>query len=273
MIKKIQISEGMWKFAKKVMKTWGLKQWKGIKDPDEVLFFGMYSDNDYEVIRHFTGKKSIFWLGSDITQMLANPDRIRVIKLFPDIQHYTETEREGNELKSVGLKVIVSPSFLEYVKDFPVCYKPSETPHIYLSGHPNREEEYGFDLCKKIAKDLPEFTFHFYGVEGKSYDNIVYHGWVENEQFNKEIRNYQCGLRPNKHDGCSEIILKSILMGQYPISFLPYEGGVWDFKTESELIVLLRQLQKPPASEEPNLQGRDYWIKKVNDYSWLKDGR
>jgi len=270
MIKKIQISSGMWKFAEKVMKTWGLKQWGGIKDPEEVLFFGMYSDNDYEVFRHFNGKKAIFWAGSDITQMLAKPDRIRVMKLFPETQHFTDTKPEGDELKSIGLNVTVAPSFLEDVNDFPVCYKPSKTPHIYLSGHPNREEEYGFDLCKKIAKDLPEFTFHFYGVEGESYDNIIYHGWVENEQFNKEIRDYQCGLRPNEHDGFSEIVIKSILLGQYAISYIPYGSGVWDFKTESDLRILLRHLQKPPASERPNIEGREAWISKLNCFPWTE---
>ena len=270
MIKKIQISSGMWKFAEKVMKTWGLKQWEGIKDPEEVLFFGMYSENDYEVFRHFNGKKSVFWAGSDISQMLAKSDRIRVMKLFPDVQHYTETKREGDELKSIGLNVTVAPSFLEDVNDFPVCYKPSKTPHIYLSGHPNREEEYGFDMCKRIAKELPEYTFHFYGVDGKSYDNIIYHGWVENEQFNKEIRNYQCGLRPNEHDGFSEIVIKSVLLGQYPISYIDYGSGVWDFKTESDLIEALQSLRMPPASKQPNTAAREAWIKKINDYPFLK---
>jgi len=266
MIKKLQCSGGMWKFAEKAAMTWGLKPWKGTKDPDEVLFFGMYSDNDYDIFRHFNGKKSVFWCGSDIIQMLQDPERRRIIKLFPDVQHYTETEQEKKELESMGLEVYASPSFLDSVKNFPVSYKPSKTPHIYLSGHINREEEYGFGLCKEIAEEHPEFIFHFYGVEGENTKNVIYHGWVEEEQFNEEIRNYQCGLRCNAHDGASELIFKSALMGQYPISFLPYEK-VWQFKTKEELVELLNRLKK---QDKPNLEAREYWLPRFNSYPWME---
>lgn len=257
----------MWKFARKVFETWGLKQWQGIDDTEEVLFFGMYSDNDYEVFRHYKGRRSVFWAGSDIIQMLRSNERTRVMKLHsPETKHYTEMEQEGEELRSLGLDVTVSPSFLEDINNFPVCFKPSKHPQVYLSGHPNREEEYGFDLVKSIAPKLPEITFHFYGVEGKSYDNIVYHGWVPDEQFNQEIRNYHCGLRCNLHDGCSEIVIKSILLGQYPIARLPYPSGVQQYETEAELVSLLSALKDKKSPSE----GRDYWLKVINDYPWMK---
>jgi len=263
---KIQASGGMWKFAVKAAKTWGLKQWGGIDDPEEVLFFGMYSENDYQVFRHYKGKKSVFWAGSDITQMLKDSERRRVIKLQKDVQHYTETEQEKQELENIGLKVYASPSFLGNVNDFPLCFKPNKRPHIYLSGHPNREQEYGFDLCKEIAKEHPEFSFHFYGVEGENRSNIFYHGWVSEKEFNSQIKNYQCGLRANLHDGFSEIIAKSILLGQYPISYLPYEN-VWKFKTKEELVGLLKRVGEQTQS---NAELRNHWVKKFNNFPWVK---
>jgi len=256
----------MWKFAKKVARTWGLKAWEGIDDPEDVLFFGMYSDNDYSIFRNVKTKKSIFWCGSDITQMLQDWDRQRILKLFPDTQHYTETKREAEELKSVVKNVEYAPSFLETIMDFPICFKPSKTPHIYLSGHPNREEEYGFDLCKEIAEEHSEFTFHFYGVEGENTYNIKYHGWVSNEQFNEDIKNYQCALRLNEHDGACEMIFKSVLMGQYPISYLPYEK-VWQFKTKEELVELLNKLKD---QDNPNYEARKYWFPRFNSYPWME---
>jgi len=45
---------------------------------------------------------------------------------------------------------------------------------------------------------------------------------------------------------------------------------VWDFKTESDLRILLRHLQKPPASERPNIEGREAWIAKLNRFSWME---
>jgi len=267
---KLQISGGMWKFAKKAAETWGLKPWDGEKDPDDVLFFGMYSQNDYDILRNAEvnkkTKKYIFWCGSDIIQMLQSWDRQRVIKMYPDIQHYTETEQEGKELRKVAKNVIVAPSFLEPVEKFKVCFKPSKTPHIYLSGHQNREEEYGFDLCKEIAEEHPEFIFHFYGVEGRNTNNVFYHGWVDNNQFNEEIKEFQCGLRCNAHDGFSEIIVKSALMGQYPISLLPYRG-VLQFKDKETLV---EQLKKVAQQTEPNLKAREYWLPRLNSYPWME---
>ena len=77
-------------------------------------------------------------------------------------------------------------------------------------------------------------------------------------------------MRLNKHDGFSEIVIKSILLGQYPISYIPYGSGVWDYKTESELRILLRHLQNPPASERPNIEGREAWIAKLNNFPWME---
>ena len=49
------------KFNEKVKKVWGLDEWKGIDDPDQdVLFFGLYIDQDYNVFYFHEGKKSVF---------------------------------------------------------------------------------------------------------------------------------------------------------------------------------------------------------------------
>jgi ubiquinone/menaquinone biosynthesis C-methylase UbiE len=262
---KIQISTGMWKFAEKVLKCWGLKPWGGYTDKEDVLFFGMYGDNDYELLRSMDNDKSIFWCGSDITQMLHNSDRKRIIKMYPEMKHYTETKEEAEELKQVSDNVEYAPSFLEPVESFFPCFKPSKTPNIYLSGHPNREEEYGFDLCREIAREHPEFIFHFYGVDGINEHNVIYHGFVENEQFNKEIKEFQCGLRCNAHDGFSEIVIKSALLGQYPISFLPYEK-VPQFRNKEELVFLLSKVRE---QTESNMEARNYWIARLNSYPWM----
>lgn len=135
-----------------------------------------------------------------------------------------------------------------------------------MSGHPNREEEYGFGLATRLAEKLPEFTFHLYGAgyRGK-VGNIIIHGQVPEKDFNEEIKNYHCGLRPNSHDGFSEITAKSILLGQYPISFIPYKN-IWNYTTEDELV---RKLQEIKQISKPNLDGRKYWIKELNKFPWI----
>ena len=268
-------SQGVHVFGDKIEKVWKLKKWTGWQDPDkDVLFFGMYDKNDYDVYNSFNGKKTIFWCGSDVPRMLMSQECIRVVKEDPGATHWVETIAQANELMKVGIDAHVAPSFLEDINDFPVSFKPSDKPHIYLSGHPNREGEYGFDLAKRMAIRFPQVTFHLYGVD-KSDDrndcpkNVIYHGWVQNKQFNEEIKNYQGCIRANKHDGNSEIPMKAILMGQYPMTYLPlqpYECA-WQYRTDDELATLI---QKLIDTKEPNLKARNYWRENLNQFPWVK---
>jgi len=261
----VRVSESVIAFKDKVLNIWGLDEWGGIDDPD-VLFFGMYNDRDWDTFWRFKGKKTIFWCGSDILRLISNPEGQRILRLYPETEHWCETEEEAKNLRSVGIEPKVAPSFLEYIDDFPVSFKPSEYPHIWMCAHPNREEEYGIYLAREIADRFPEYTFHFYGIEGKSYDNVIYHGKVPNEQFNKEIRKYHCGLRCNEHDGNSEVPMKSVLLGQYPITRMKYDK-LWQYETKEELEALLEKLSK---MKEPNYEARSHWIKKINQYPWCK---
>lgn len=265
---KVLISSAVSNFDDKILKIWGLEKWEGMNDEDlHVLFFGLYVDYDFDVFYFHSGKKTVFWCGSDIVRVLRDPERQRKLRLYPEAEHYCENELEAEELRSVGINPIVAPSFLEDIDDFPASYFPTEKPHIYLSGHDYREEEYGFGLVDRLADRFPDYTFHLYGV-GEPYikGNIVSHGRVSPEQFNEEIKHYQCGLRPNDHDGFSEVTAKSVLMGQYPITKIPYPN-ILSYQTEEELVELLGKLK---FIKEPNLVARDYWRKAVNNYSWMK---
>ena len=82
--------------------------------------------------------------------------------------------------------------------------------------------------------------------------NVFVHGKVPKEQMNEEIKHMQGGIRLLKHDGFSEIIAKSILWGQWPISAIPYSYTV----------------DKPMTKSEPNIEGRNYYRKILNNYPW-----
>jgi len=268
---KVRISPSVINFKDKLLKAWKLKEWEGIDDPDkELLFFGMYLKIDYDVYRLFKGKKYVFWCGGDLVRLRSNYDWQRILRLYPETEHYVENELEQKELEEIGIKSKIVPSFLDDIEKYPVCYKPSENPHIFLSAHPNREEEYGILLVERIAPKLPNYTFHIYGVYerygGDKPKNVLYHGIVPEGQMNKEIQNYQCGLRPNEHDGNSEITMKCLLNGGYPITRIKYPK-IWHYETEEELIELLEKL---PRMKKPNIEAREYWIKKLNKFPWVK---
>jgi len=216
---------------------------------------------------------------------MGDYERKRIIKNHPDTKHYCENEVEAENLKSVGVDAKIIPSFLDNVNNYPVSFKPSQKPHVYLCGHDEREDEYGVGIVKRIASRIPEATFHIYGINkntsffetteintNKLVDidvdcpNVWYHGKVPEGQFNNEIMNYHCGLRTNDHDGFSEVTIKSLLMGQYPITKIPYEG-IWNYNTEDELVALIEKLK---YVKEANTRGRAFYLKKINNFPWCK---
>jgi hypothetical protein len=262
---KIRVSLSVEGFKDKAIKTLGLEEWNGnVIEPNEyVLFFGLYTKNDYDAFKIHQGKKAVFWCGSDILNLKGNYESRRLLKIHP-AKHFCENEIEKNGLKECGVEAEIVPSFLGEIEE--VSFKPSDKPQVFLCGHPNREEEYGWELIEEIAEELPEFTFHLYGVEQTEFaelPNIVCHGKVPEEQFNKEIKNYQCGLRPNEHDGNSEVTMKCLFNGGYPITRIPYEG-IWNYQTKEELIQKLKELK---LQTKPN-PAREMWIKKVNAFNW-----
>lgn len=267
---KYQCSSGVNIFAPKIELAWGLKKWEGWQDPDkEILFFGMYEKRDYDVYHNCEGKKTIFWCGSDILKMIRDPDAARIVKENPETEHYCETEVEANNLRSVGLDPKVVPSFLANTNNYPISFSTplkGEKWKIWLSGHPNREKEYGFEDAKEVAKMFDNVEVHLYGVDGENTENVFYHGFVPEEQLDKEIKKYHCSIRGNEHDGISEVVIKSLLLGQYPITKLPYEG-VWQYDTVGSLAGYITLLQQQIA---PNYEPRIKWLKKINQFNWCK---
>ena len=286
---KLRTSSSIIGFREKAEKIWKLERYRFPQDIFKpVVFFGCYHIGDYFHYFVNRGKKTIVWAGSDILALKRS--KIPWHLLFKNAKHYCENEVEQKGLASKGISAEIKPSFLEDVNDFPVCFKPAERPQVFLSGHPEREREYGFGLVLELAHRLPDIDFHIYGVKWTNelimpyidsvdintwvkykekrvkLKNVIYHGRVSPEQFNEEIRNYHCGLRLNKHDGFSEIIAKSVLMGQYPISRIKYPY-IDNYETEEELITLLKELKN---KKEPNLSTRQFWQIIVNNYPWME---
>lgn len=286
-IKQVRVSQSVEQFRHRVFFTWKLEDWEGIDSTEPLLFFGLYNDRDYQVFNLYKGEKTVFWCGSDVLFLIKDYEKRRILKNHPKTEHYCENEVEAKNLEKCGIKVKgVIPSFLDNVNNFPVSFKPTKRPQIFVCGHPNRETEYGLEIVRKIAPRVPEATFHIYGI-GKSdnyfyqrhiplvdklatiddeYSNIWYHGKVPEGEFNNHITQYHCGLRMNEHDGFSEVTVKSVLMGQYPISKISYDK-IWNYNTEDELVALIEKLK---YMKEPNYEARSHYIKTLNNYPWCE---
>jgi hypothetical protein len=284
---RVRISQSVINFKPRVLSTWKLEDWEGIDSTEDLLFFGLYNDRDYEVFNTYKGKKTVFWCGSDILFLMKDYERRRILKNHPDTEHFCENEVEARNLELCGIEGIkIVPSFLDNVNNFPASFIPTKRPQIFMCGHPNREDEYGFNFIRNVAKRVPEATFHLYGIDSsdnffysqkvpltdklatvdEDIPNIFHHGKVPEGEFNNHIMQYHCGLRTNDHDGFSEVTAKSILLGQYPISKIPYDG-IWNYNTEDELVALIEKIKYVKG---PNYEGRTKYLKTLNNFPWCK---
>lgn len=264
---------------------WGTSEYQGAS-LEPAVFFGLYGFKDFIALWSHKGPKFILWAGSDIRHFTNGYwlDAVGEIRLDPHAlgswidqfcYSYVENEVEKEALEKVGIysTLTVVPSFLGKPEDFPVSFKAAvgdvgmnvgnTNVRLYTSVSGNDFELYGWDKIPSLARQNRDVEFHLYGntVEPPfqlAYrTNIILHGRVPKEQMNEEIKGMTGALRLTEFDGFSEILAKSVLMGQWPVSLIPYPHML----QPDEIKTLKCKL-------EPNLEGRDYYLARLNKYPW-----
>lgn len=260
-------------------KVWGTKTYDPVTDRDKpTVFFGLYGLPDwYELWNHVRagGKAYILWAGSDITHFVNGYwlDRTGTIKLDPKAfgqwinkycESYVENSVEHAALLDLGIDAYVVPSFLGPITGYPQSYQHSDKPKLYTSVSGDNFELYGWNELPTLALAHPDIEFHLYGSDHewpkylqKNWPNLINHGRVPKEVMNAEIATMQGAIRLTKMDGFSEILAKSILMEQYPVSHIPYPH-----------ILKVDQIGMLHSLKEPNVSGREHYQKILNQYPW-----
>ena len=248
-------------------KTWGTTDYKD--DTKPTVFFGMYGLPDFYALWRHKGKRAILWAGSDITNFvngywLEDGGGIRLDKkplaewINKYCDNWVENEVEYEALESAGIEANVCPSFLGDIKKYKAEFKPSDKVKLYSSVSGNNFKLYGWDKIDKLAKKHKYIEFHLYGNTipwETNNKNIIVHGRVPKSVMNKEIKKMTGAIRMTEFDGASEIIIKSMLWEQWPISLIFYP-----FAFSPDDLKILKTLK------EPNTAGRDYFIKILNKY-------
>jgi hypothetical protein len=258
--------------------VWGTNDYENIDDP--TVFFGIYGLPDFYTLWRHKGRKAILWCGTDIIHFcngywLDTSGKIKLESKGMDggiaawidtyCENYVENEVEQNALAKMGIRSKVRPSFLGDVNKFEISYKHSHRPKVYTSVSGDNFEQYGWNKIPILASENPDIEFHLYGnskewlppLDKWHFANVVVHGRVPKEQMNEEIKHMQGALRLTTFDGFSEILAKSVLMGQWPVSLIEYPH-----------MLRLEDLEKLKFRQQPNLEGREYYINKLNDYPW-----
>ena len=257
----LRVSSSIENFKEKIFNRFKYPEWHWIHNRyDRCVFFGIYHIGDYLRVLWHSGPSTIFWCGGDIINLKKSRFWQYLIKRKITF-HICENEVEQKTLESMGIKSEIMPMCFDDIDSIEITYRGRKNPHVYLTAHEESKYSYGIHIVHDIARLLPEVTFHIYGMNGNPLEkNIIYHGIVSNEEFNRQIQFYQAALRLNQFDGFSEILAKSVIMGQWPISVIPYQYMTY-IKDLDSLIAALKNLKN---KKTPNFKGRRYWLKKLS---------
>lgn len=238
------------------------------------VFFGLYGLPDFYQLWRHRGRKCILWAGTDIIHFKKGYwlDEKGTIKISPkplatwinkNCESYVENEVERLALLEYGIESKIVPSFIGNVDNFRVSFWLSDKVNLYTSVSGDNFKQYGWDKIPRLAMENPEINFHLFGNTKEfkipeSAKNVFVHGRVSKEEMNEEIKKMTGALRLTEFDGFSEIIAKSLLWGQWPVSIIPYPHVQ---KFQWDLSFMFNFLQ-------PNLKGREWLLSVVNRYPW-----
>jgi hypothetical protein len=230
-------------FAGTPESVWGTVDYKN--DIDPTVFFGMYGLPDFYTLWRHKGRKCILWAGSDIRHFINGYwlDNIGEIRLQPyglakwinsNCESYVENKVEQEALKLAGIKSKVVPSFLGDVNKFPRQELKKEKRY-YSSVSGNDFKLYGWDKINDLAKSNPQIQYYLYGntIKWKAPANVIVRGRVSQQQMDEETKSMTGAIVMTEFCGFSEILAKSILWGQKPISVIKY-----NYTRKSLLLVL-----------------------------------
>lgn len=251
--------------------VWGTDDY--IDDKRPTVFFGLYGLPDFYALWRHKGIRAILWAGSDIKHFRNGYwlDEEGEIKLAPagmakwinkNCENWCENNVEQDALKKLGIEAKICPSFLGDVKKFKNCYEHGDNPKVYTSVSGDNFEMYGWDKIFNLALAYPYIEFHLYGSNNWKRNeaipgNIIIHGRVSSEQMNRETQKMQGALRLTEFDGFSEILAKSLLWGQWPISLIPYPHTL----SPEQLGDLINK-------QVSNFEGREYYLRILNNFPW-----
>ena len=251
-------------FGERLIRHFGYRRYDPEIDIDKsVLFEGLYFPEDYRIFINHHGERSVFWNGTDIRNLLVSYGWQLIMQENP-ARHYCHTTMDQKVLSKAGVNAIVHPLFFGDINKYQVSYHQSDTPQVYLNAHPQREEEYGIPLALEVAKEMPKVRFHIYGIDGQNTENVIYHGWVDEEVMDEEIKHFQGCFFPYSNSvntRISQVCLKSAFMAQYPISINQLDG-VWYAPDKAEIIKYLGLLKEQVT---PNYVLREKYLKA---YEW-----
>lgn len=238
MMERIRVSSSISNFREKLLKRTKLKEWtpKDLFRP--TIFFGAYHWGDWARILLHRGRKTIFFCGSDILALKKHMVA-RILIRASRARFICENEVEHKALAHMGIDAEILPMIFDETNSIETSYKHSDSPRAFATYHKWREKDYGYFEHPQLDWfcDLSE------------------------KEFNEKIKEYQGCARFNTFDGFAESLARSVLMGQYQYSIIPYKHMTCTYTFDQ----WINSLKDKKAA---NIEGQLYWKTKLEENLW-----
>lgn len=199
-IKQIHVAGGLIHFKPDFMRRWAGREYSNPDAP--AIFFGMYGQQEKELLRRHRGLARIVWGGSDA--MRIDSKLMEVIRR-PNVEHVAIGHFIGADLAALGLKFKLVP--LTGVLPNPDPCPRGEKIYWYHGGKP---DFYGGKLVEEIRRRVP---YEF--VEAR-------HTTFARKVLYEKYRECFIALRLTPHDGLPVTVLEMGMLGRRSI----YNGMV-----------------------------------------------
>ena len=217
------ISKPLHHLKNRFLDKYNLVDFHSFKDP--CVFFGMYNNEDINILKRLKNEKFIIWGGTDLD--MEYPDRVakfNIIKSIPITKHYAISS--NMEKRMIKLKLKYEKIEFNLINEnlfYPITLRENSI-FIYNGFTPGSEHIYNEDIYKNIVKKLPDYNYIYSNTLNLPYENMP-------DIYKKCF----IGLRLTNKDGNANMVQEMNYMN-IPVVHNGDEIKSLLWKTESDII-------------------------------------
>lgn len=193
---------------------------------DLVISFNGVSDNSGSLnwVLRFKKKLIMQWQGTDVSLAIDRFNSGAIEKKYINhARHFTDATWLKEELEQVIQPIkIVRFKHLEFSENESVYDNVSVLSYMGQG----REAFYGYNEMVEAATHFKSMIFHVIGSDGKDLnapENIIFHGWISQEEVAALMKKTAIFVRITKHDGNSMSVVEALGNGCEVIWSYPNE--------------------------------------------------
>lgn len=183
-------------------------------DPTQpCIFYGMYEDEQYNLLFQHRSLAVIVWTGGDIDiRRVKTKYRVMRLRELGHVRHMAISRFIANDLTKLKMPYQRLP-FMGI--DFNIFQPTAKGPCVYIYSTPGNESTYGKALYEEVVKRMPDLQFLMY-CHHKS-PMLHRHPHFQTCQTPSELAGVyaRCfvGLRLTEHDGLAATVIELGCMG------------------------------------------------------------